>query len=73
MFSTQSVNCIQINFVNIFDVISLFAAELEEPKIGIRGKGLKRCKCSTMIRDAIYTNISLWIYKIWVVEQLTEP
>ena len=28
-------------FVNIFDFISLFAAELEEPKIGIRGKGLK--------------------------------
>ena len=26
--------------VNIFDIISLFAAELEEPKIGIRGKGL---------------------------------
>ena len=27
--------------VNIFDIISLFAAELEEPKVGIRGKGLK--------------------------------
>ena len=27
-------------FVNIFDIISLFAAELEEPKIGMRGKGL---------------------------------
>ena len=27
-------------FVNIFDIISLFAAELEEPKIGISGKGL---------------------------------
>ena len=27
-------------FVNIFDIISLFAAELEEPKIGIQGKGL---------------------------------
>ena len=24
-----------------FDIISLFAAELEEPKIGISGKGLK--------------------------------
>ena len=34
----------QINvspFVHIFDIISLFAAELEEPKIGISGKGLK--------------------------------
>ena len=28
-------------FVNVFDIISLFAAELEEPKIGISGKGLR--------------------------------
>ena len=28
-------------YVNIFYIISLFAAELEEPKIGISGKGLK--------------------------------
>ena len=34
MFSTQSP------FVNIYDIIS-FAAEFEEPKIGISGKGLK--------------------------------
>ena len=27
-------------FVYIFDIISLFAAELEEPEIGIWGKGL---------------------------------
>ena len=27
-------------FVHIYDVISLFAAEFEEPKIGISGKGL---------------------------------
>ena len=27
-------------FVHIFDIISLFAAELKEPKIGISGKGL---------------------------------
>ena len=27
-------------FVHIFDVISLFAAELEEPKIGLSGTGL---------------------------------
>ena len=27
-------------FVNIFDIISLFAAELEEPKIAMRGKRL---------------------------------
>ena len=33
MFSTQSDNCLP--FVHIFDIIFLFAAELEEPKIGI--------------------------------------
>ena len=27
-------------FVHVFAIISLFAAELEEPKIGISGKGL---------------------------------
>ena len=27
--------------VHIFDIISLFAGELEEPKIGIWGKGLR--------------------------------
>ena len=27
-------------FVNIYDIISLFAAELEEPKIGMWDKGL---------------------------------
>ena len=29
-------------FVLVFDIISLFAAELEGLKIGISGKGLKR-------------------------------
>ena len=28
-------------FVHIFDIISLFAVELKEPKIGTSGKGLK--------------------------------
>ena len=28
-------------FVHIFDIISLFAAKLEEPIIGIGGKGLR--------------------------------
>ena len=28
-------------FVHIFDIVSLFAAELEEPKIDISGKELK--------------------------------
>ena len=40
-------HCFQCNqiivspFVNTFDIISLFAVELEEPKIGVSGKGLK--------------------------------
>ena len=29
-------------FVHIFDIISLLAAELEEPKIGASGKGLSK-------------------------------
>ena len=37
MFSTQSGNCIP--FVHIFEIISLFAAELEESKIGMSSKG----------------------------------
>ena len=41
--------CFQLNqvivspFVHIFDITSLFAAELEEPKIGISGQGLSDC------------------------------
>ena len=38
MFSTQSDNC--TTFVHNFDILSLFAAELEEPKIGIWGEEL---------------------------------
>ena len=39
-------HCFQLNqitvssFVHIFDLISLFAIELEEPEIGISSKGL---------------------------------
>ena len=29
-------------FVHIFDILSLFATEFEEPKFGISGKGLKQ-------------------------------
>ena len=39
MFYTKSENCTP--FVNISDIKYFFAAELEEPKIGILGKGLK--------------------------------
>ena len=38
MFSTQSDNCTP--FVHILDIIFFFSAELEEPNIGIGGKGL---------------------------------
>ena len=36
-------------FVHISDIISLFAAELEEPKIGMRGKGLRRVQIESVI------------------------
>ena len=34
-------------FVHVFDIISLFAAELEEPKTGISGKGLTLSQISS--------------------------
>ena len=43
--------CFQLNqitvslLVHIFDIISLFAVELEEPKICISGEGLKTAHC----------------------------
>ena len=43
MFCTQLDNCTP--FVHIFDIIFLFASELEEPKIGLLGKGLLTALC----------------------------
>ena len=40
MFSTKSE--IISPFVHIFDIIVLFAADLEEPEIGVWGKGLAK-------------------------------
>ena len=48
--------CILLNqitvspFVCIFDVISLFAAEFEEPKIGISSKGLTKVSLQELDR-----------------------
>ena len=39
MFSPQSDTCIPA--CQYFDIMSLFTAELEEPKFGTSGKGLK--------------------------------
>ena len=36
-------------FVHIFDIISLFPAESEEPRIGVRGKGFKGYIASLVI------------------------
>ena len=46
LFSTQFENCTP--FVHIFDIIFIFAAALEEPRIGIWGKGLSVGNSSTM-------------------------
>ena len=52
-------------FVHIFDIISLFAIELEEPKIGISGKGLTRMTaCWTW---SIQTFFLVFINKNWDV------
>ena len=41
------LNLINVSpFVHFFDTISFFAVELEEPKIGISGKGLTNSKVS---------------------------
>ena len=37
------------SFVHIFDIISLFAAEFEEPKIGISGKEFNKTKKQFLI------------------------
>ena len=48
--------CFQLNqitvspFVHISDIISLFAVELEEPKIGISGTGLTGSNCCKRTR-----------------------
>ena len=39
-------------FVYIFDIISLFAAEYEEPKIGISGKGLRHLDLKSLLSVA---------------------
>ena len=50
MFSTQPDNCIPICL--FFDIISLFAAELEEPQIGLSGEGLRGFKMKSQILDS---------------------
>ena len=64
-------------FVHIFDIISLFAAELEDPKIGIRGKGLnpketvpaclKRTSASVRYSKTNVMYVFLHSYHIWPV------
>ena len=50
MFSTQ----ITLSpFVRIFDIISLFAVEFGEPKIGISGKGLKNTESDYRINQGL--------------------
>ena len=51
MFSTQSDNCIP--FVHIFDIINLFAIELEDPKSSISDKRLIQ-----------YPHLSLFIFGV---------
>ena len=53
--------------VHLFDIISLFASELEEPKIGISGEGLiNSCFPVRFLDDRLFatcsddTNVALW-------------
>ena len=52
MFSTHSDN-----FISIFDITSLFAAEFEEPEIGLSGKEL--------IRGIVKPNIVTKFHVYW--------
>ena len=54
MFSSQSDNCTP--FVHIFDIIVLFAAELEESKIGIGGGGLTLVSDNKIFNQPKFTN-----------------
>ena len=36
----SQIHVIVSSFIHIFDITSLLAAELEEPKVGLSGKGL---------------------------------
>ena len=42
---------IVIPFVHIFDIISLFPADFEEPRIGISGKGLDIIQSYNQVSD----------------------
>ena len=52
-------------FVHIFDIISLFAAELEEPKIGVRGKELIKILSQHVTHDRSY--IICYIHVLYYV------
>ena len=57
-------------FVHIFDIISLFAAELEEPKIGRTGKGIK---LYCLVKYSQGKTLSLIeCYKIYTVKPVLE-
>ena len=43
--------------VNIHVILSLFAAEVEEPKIGMSGKGLGRTKMSSVGGHIVVFNV----------------
>ena len=62
-------------FINIFDIISLFADELEEPKIGISIKGLKELQESlrrcTGRRDITERLLKTELNTIQSINQLT--
>ena len=49
-------------FVHIFDIISLFAAELEKPKIGISCKGLSLLTCTDNIPCLIRKLMIEWCF-----------
>ena len=59
-------------FVNIFYIISLVAAELEEPKIGVRGKGLKNRNISLKPLLKVHQNVP-WVKSYHILLRYFDP
>ena len=51
VFYSRKYIVIVSQFVHVFAIISLFAAEQEKPKIGISGKGLKLSSANALDLD----------------------
>ena len=71
IFSTQSDNFIPI--FHIFDIMSFYAFELQEPKIGISGKGLTQTTPSVLFNFFAGTPVKILQNQTQNYENSQEP